>query len=194
MGFTPGCGGSTGAGRGPLLRERNTMLCVCLGCRSVAIARAKSALLVFPSWSWLRARGWLRMIDFISRVPGRPALHDARRDSAPFGDLTVVGAHPVDWNRGEAALFAIAGEAEPARAELGGHGPAAAGRCAPVPHHPLLDQKNRVFNRGAALHSAALDRGGVDHPDLPGPPSWVEEGAVTGVLGGLGVHDESWGM
>src|ERR1700694_2330173 len=136
-----------------------------------------------------RARaGFLIWSLFIGGIPGRAALHDTFRDSAPLGDLAVVGAHPVDWNRGEAALLAIARETEPARAEFGGNTPPRPDCGASVPHHPLLDQENRVLNGGAALHPAALNRGGVDHPYLPEPPSRVEEGAVTGVLGGLRLH------
>src|SRR6267143_2960109 len=86
-------------------------------------------------------------IDLVGRVPCRAALHDTPCDPAPFGDLAVVGAHPVDWNRCQSPLLATAGEAEPARAELGGYRAACPELRASVSHHPLLDQKDRVFNR-----------------------------------------------
>src|SRR6266849_4214447 len=49
-------------------------------------------------------------VHVVGRIPGRTAFENTFRDSAPLGDLTVVGAHPVHGDGGEASFLAIAGK------------------------------------------------------------------------------------
>lgn len=124
----------------------------------------------------------------IARIPGRPAFEDPFGDPAPLGDLAVVSAHPVDRDRGQPALFAVAGEAKPAVAVFGGDCPTGPGSRPPVTEDTLFDQEYRVLNGGATLHSPPFDRRRMDHPDLPKAASGVEESAVAGVFGCLDLH------
>src|SRR6478672_9710298 len=68
-----------------------------------------------------------RHVLFVVRIPGWSAFDDAAGNPAPFGDLAIVGADPVDGNGRQAALFTVAGEAKPAGTVLGGDGPTTSG-------------------------------------------------------------------
>jgi hypothetical protein len=58
----------------------------------------------------------------------------------------------------------------------------------PVAEHSLLDQVHGVFDWRPPFHFAALDGRRVYHPHLPLPSPRVEEGPISGGVGGLELH------
>src|SRR2546429_380924 len=124
----------------------------------------------------------------VSRVPDRTALQNPLCNPAPFSDLAIVGAHPVDGDGSEPALLAIAGKTEPAVAVLRSDSPARSSLGPAISKDALFDQEDCVLDRRAALHFAPFYRRWVYHPHLPKPPASVEESAVAGVFGSLDLH------
>ena len=128
----------------------------------------------------------------VARVPDRTAFQYPLRDAAPFGNLSIGRAHPVDRYRSEPPFLAVAGKTEPAVAVLRSYSASSSCLGPAVSQDALFDQEHSVLDRRAALHFPPLDGRWMHHPDLPKAPSGVEERAVAGVFGNLGLHVRNW--
>ena len=85
-----------------LLRDRNTLL----------EASGSPLPAIWPAGlNAIRLRSRTGDILLVSRIPGRTTSDHAPRNTAPFGNLAIFGAHPVHWIGRLSPLFAVSGEA-----------------------------------------------------------------------------------